>query len=91
MLRQFFLLLEWQTPHCLFPSGYRGSLGEGENAKEVRPLVVLAKKSGQYNQAGEYSCKSYKIKHCLNVVFVFACHLHGSVFSLHISSVGDQA
>lgn len=29
----------------LFIQGYRGGLGEGENAKEVRPLVVLAKES----------------------------------------------
>lgn len=45
MLRQLFLFLEWQMSDCLFSSGYRGSLGKGENAKEVRPLVVLAKKS----------------------------------------------
>lgn len=33
----------------LFLQGYRGGLGEGENAKEIRSLVVLAKKGRQYS------------------------------------------
>lgn len=48
MYRQFWMIVNWYIAHHLlsFSLGYRGGLGEGENAKEVRPLVVLAKKGG---------------------------------------------
>lgn len=36
----------------VFIQGHGGGLDEGEDAKKVRPLVVLAEESGQYNQAG---------------------------------------
>lgn len=37
---------------ALYGLGYRGGLGEGEDAKEVGTLVVLAETGGQCNQAG---------------------------------------
>lgn len=35
-----------------FTQSYRGGLGQREDAKEVWPLVVLAKKSRQHYQTG---------------------------------------
>lgn len=40
----FFLTVCSKYLPCSSPQGYRRGLGEGENAKEIGPLVVLAKK-----------------------------------------------